>query len=218
VCTHTYAHIHARAHTHIHTDYIDRSFFLFPLSPSRTNMHTRHKSFGLSVTWRKLDAKGAAFLLKPKVLRVTEGSWSIPADETEKLFETLLTEGKWESGEIWVRADNKSQFRLSKDGVEFGKPRKQSKLTGDLKDALKSNGYVTDDMLKNKKGLSSPAHNAASAQAEVSCGSSDSSRDEQSDSRASVTDCPAPVRDKFVQDVFQEGRGGGIDWSVLLPL
>ncbi len=140
-------HTHIRAHTHIHTDYIDRSFFLVPLSLSRTNMHTRHKSLGLSVEWRKLDAKEAARRLKPQR---TGYIWSIPPDDTEKLFEKLLTEGKWTSGDIWIRpgADDETQFRLIKGGDPCGEPQKKPKMMEKLKRGLIRYGYVTDDMLR----------------------------------------------------------------------
>ncbi len=146
VLTHTHTHIHARAHTHIHTDYIDRSFFLLPLSLSRTNMHTRHKSLGLSVGWRKLDAKEAARRLKPQRFSI---HWPIPADDTEKLFETLLTDQNWT---IWVCADEaerpETQFRLKKGGADLGQSKKRPKMTDNLKQGLRRHGYVTDDMLR----------------------------------------------------------------------
>jgi hypothetical protein len=152
VCAHkhTRTYTRARTHTHIHTDYIDCSFFLFRLSLSRTNMHTRHKSLGLSVGWRKLDAKDASRRLKPQRFFIHHTSgWPIPADDTERLFETLLTDQNWT---IWVCADeaerSETQFRLKKGGAYFGKPEKRPKMTENLKRGLIKHGLVTDDMLR----------------------------------------------------------------------
>ena len=109
-------------------------------------MHTRHKSLGLSVEWRKLDAKEAARRLKPQR---TGGSWSIPADDTEKLFEKLLTVQNWN---IWVCADEskgpETQFRLKKGGADLEKPTAQNRTTAKVKEGLIKHGYVTDDMLR----------------------------------------------------------------------
>ncbi len=164
VCAHTHTRTYTRARTHIHTDYIDRSFFLFPLSLSRTNMHTRHKSLGLSVDpsvgWRKLDAKEAAFELRPKKMVYAshvKNRWTLPPEQTQELFEKLLTDPKlkwtvwkWKSEDIWIRPGaDETQFRLKKGGDSCGQPQPQNKMTQQLKDGLKRHGYVTDGMLKN---------------------------------------------------------------------
>jgi hypothetical protein len=92
-------------------------------------MHTRHKSLGLSVGWRKLDANDASRRLKPQRFSIHRG-WPIPGDETEKLFEKLLTDRNWT---IWVCADEaerpETQFRLKKGGAELEEPKKRPKMT-----------------------------------------------------------------------------------------
>ena len=146
MCTHTRAHLHARARTHTYTltTSIALSFFFL----SRTNLHTRHKSLGLSVGWRKLDANDASRRLKPQRFFIHRG-WPIPGDETEKLFEKLLTDRNWT---IWVCADEaerpETQFRLKKGGADVEEPKKRPKMTEKLKRGLIKHGYVADDMLR----------------------------------------------------------------------
>ena len=66
---------------------------------------------------------------------------------TQELFEKLLTDKKWDIWVLWVRTDE-PQFRLSKDGVNFGKPLKQNEMTKKLKTELRNHGYVTEQDLR----------------------------------------------------------------------
>ena len=147
MCAHTHTHTYTRAHTHTHTHTlttsITLSFFFLCLYLAQICTHGTNSSACQSDGASHSDVKDATRLLPSKKMVSSQNvkdKWTLSAEQTEELFEKLLTGTKWASGDIWVRAD-KSEFRLKTKNAEFQKPRTQYRMTRKLESFEKSRIY-----------------------------------------------------------------------------